>query len=114
MATNLPTSEVVHLDLDTLRRPEDERREPFRFSFQGRTIEMKDPADMDWRDVIRLSNPAQLFNLCLATEDRRFFLQQEMDSWRLGKLVEAFNDHYGLEEELRKARRQQQLASIGD
>lgn len=104
--------EDVDLDLDSLERPEDQKRKPFSFSLRGRRIVMADPQDQDWRDVIRMDNPVQLFRICLSDEDRTFFFEQEMEGWRLGKLVESFEKHYGLQEQLRKARQQQQLAEM--
>lgn len=112
-AKKLPdTTSTVHLDLDAIERPAEERREPYAFNLKGRVITLNDPQDMDWREVVLLDNPVKLFRLCLNEEDRVFFFEQELDSWRLGELVKSFNAHYGVEEQIRKARQQQELANL--
>ena len=96
---------MVDLDLDTVERPEKDQIRPFVFNLAGRQITMTDPAELDWLDLAELENPVELIRHCCSREDRDHIVAQAMPGWKLGKLVEAFMQHYRLEEKMAEARR---------
>lgn len=102
--SNVPES--VTLNLDTVERdPEEIVAEPFTVVIGGRAITMTDPAELDWQDLLELNNPADFLRFCVSAEERRHIAAQRIPGWKLGKLMQAYMDHYRLEEQMDKARR---------
>lgn len=107
--TKLPEPGVI-LDLDALERPEGEVKAPFVVKVSDRKITFKDPAEIDWQDLATVDIPADIFRVSLSKEDRKFFLENPMETWRFHKLLESYYSHYDFEEKIRAAKRQ---ASLG-
>jgi len=105
------TTPIVHLDLDAeIEKGPEKAKEPFRFSLRGRVIEMLNPDDQDWRDLMLMEDPRQLLRLCLSAEDRTFLYEQDGVPARVfNRIMEGFNAHYGLADKIAQARRRQQL-----
>jgi hypothetical protein len=103
--TNLPHADIV-LDLDTEERTD--TRPVFAANVGGRRIVMQDPEDLDWQDLYEIQTPQDFLHACLSPEDRKHLFEQKLPAWKLGKLISAFMNHYGLEDKLRELRRQQQ------
>lgn len=99
----------IDLDLDTAERPESEVKPPFAANIAGRRITMEDPADLDWRDLLLLENPAEFLRLSLTKDDRKFLLEQPLPGWKFNKLMEAYYNHYDLDDKIAAAKRQQAL-----
>ena len=90
------TKPKVGLDLDSLER-EGERPGPFTFQFDGETYEMMDPQDIDWQDLLSgLRNPALFIRFAMTLESQKSFFGKRVPSWKMNKLMEAYQDHYGL------------------
>lgn len=100
----------ISLDLDVATR--DDEKPPFRVVVSERTIEMKDPAELDWRDLILLDSPTEFIRLALSKDDREFLYAQDLPGWKFNKLMEAYYGHFDLEEKLHEARRNQRLQSV--
>lgn len=87
---------AVGLDLDALER-EGERPGAFTFQFDGETYEMMDPQDIDWQDLLSgLRNPALFIRFAMTTESQKSFFGKRVPSWKMNKLMAAYQDHYGL------------------
>lgn len=106
--TKLPGT--IALDLDAATR--DDEKGPFTVVISDREITFGDPEDLDWRDLLMLQDPAEFLRLSLAAEDRKFILEQPLPAWKFNRLMEAYYSHFDLEDKVRQARRQQQLAGI--
>lgn len=105
--TNLPQADIV-LDLDVEERDPKDSRPVFAAVVGGRRIVMTDPEELDWQDLYEIQTPQDFLYACLSTEDRKHLFEQKLPAWKLGKLVTAFMNHYGLEDKLREARRREQ------
>lgn len=88
----------VHFDLDTVER--DETFEPFAVTIKGRRIVISDPADIDYQDLLTVQQPLEFFKFTMSQEDRDYLREQHFPGWRLGKLFEAYLDHYKAEERI--------------
>lgn len=104
----LPVS--VDLDLDQAERPKG--AEHFRTRVNKKVLSFANPEDLDWRDILLMENPAEIIRLALDDEDRRFLYEQELPAWKMNKLLEAYQAHFGLEDKIRDARRRSHLAGI--
>lgn len=108
--TALPGS--ITLDLDAAQRPANEVKPPFVVKIQDREIGMKDPAELDWRDLILMESPTEFLRLSLSKEDREFLLSQDLPGWKFNQLMEAYYTHFDLDEKVRSARRQERLSGV--
>jgi hypothetical protein len=100
------------LDLDSESRPENEVKPEFTVQINGREITMTDPSELDWRDLILLESPTEFLRLSLTAEDRKFLLEQPLPGWKFNRLMEAYYNHFDLDQKVRDARRQQALAGV--
>lgn len=90
-----PTSSPVALDLDKMER--EGAPGPFDFTLEGRRYIMSDPQEVDWQDLLSaMQNPVMFFRLVLPPDDQRAFFQTRLPSWKMNKLMTAYQDHYGL------------------
>lgn len=106
--SNLPVD--VDFDLDAEERDPSEIKPPFRTNVGGRVITMTDPAEIDWQDLMEIGDPAMFLRYAMSKEDREHVAGLRIPGWKLGLLVEKYQKHYGLDEQLAKARRQGRLA----
>lgn len=99
--TDVPTgadatqTRPVALDLDKLER--EGAPVPFDFTLEGRRYLMSDPKEVDWQDLLAaMSNPHMFFRLVLPPEDHQPFFETRLASWKMNKLMQRYQDHYGL------------------
>lgn len=87
----------VTLNLDSLER--EDPREPFSVVVAGKRIVMSDPADLDWKILLELreDNPAQFFRHVVSADDQNHFRKAAIPGWKMRKLMEMYQEHYGLE-----------------
>lgn len=101
MTTALPKD--INVNLDDLER--EESYKPFAIQLGGRRIEMVDPAEIDWQDLLEIENPVYFLRYALSEEkpedeelsDKDFFKAQKIPGWKLGKIIELYTKHYGLD-----------------
>lgn len=108
--SRLPDPGVV-LDLDTAERPEEEVKSPFVVNVSGKKITLKDPAEVDWRDLASVEIPGDLLRVAMSNEDRRHLQEAALPSWKFNKLMEGYYIHYDLEDKIRKAKQQSQFGA---
>lgn len=90
-----PTTPNVALDLDKLER--EGAPIPFDFLLEGKRYIMSDPKDVDWQDLMAaMSSPTMFFRLVLPADDQQMFFQTRMAAWKMNKLMERYQEHYGL------------------
>ena len=88
------------LDLDAIDR--EDRPEPYTVTIGGRTYEMVDPQELDFRVLIQAQqqafdgDPMPLFELIVSDEDRDEFFDNDWPSWKLEKMFTLYNEHFGL------------------
>lgn len=88
------TQETIDFNLDTVER--EKQYSPFKVNVAGRVIYMRDPAELDWKDLLKIENPAHFLRYAVSEDDREFLREQKIEGWRFGKLIEAYQKHYGL------------------
>lgn len=98
----------VVFDLDTVERPADQVvSQPFVVNIKGRPIQMIDPGELDFRDVLAMDNPSEFLRHAISAEDREFIALQDIPAWKFNALMERYGKHYRLEERQRAAEEQQ-------
>jgi hypothetical protein len=91
----MSATESITLNLDAIER--EKTYEPFVVGIGGRSVTMTDPAEIDWKDLAEIDQPVQFFKYACDKETRDYLLTQKIPGWKLGKLIEAYMAHYGLE-----------------
>ena len=91
-------NDTVHFNLDTAERKEE--FELFAAVVRDRRIEISDPAEIDYRDLLTIENPMQFFRFCMSQEDRDFLSEQNLKGWELGLLLESYLSHYRAKERI--------------
>lgn len=85
----------VALDLDALER--EGAPAPFDFMLGGKRYLLSDPQEVDWQDLIAaMSHPHMFFRLVLPAEDHNQFFETRLPSWKMRKLMERYQNHYGI------------------
>jgi hypothetical protein len=84
------------LDLDALER-EGAAAQPFDFILGGKRYMMSDPQNVDWQQLISvMNNPHMFFRTVLPPEDHRTFFDAQLPSWKMRKLMDEYQAHYGI------------------
>lgn len=99
--TQLPTNITFNLD----EQERETKVEPFVALVGGRSITMTDPEELDWEDLLMIEGPYDFLTYSCSPEDKRYILAQKMPGWKFGKLIAAYQQHYGFDEKLAEARR---------
>jgi len=107
----LPTAGVI-LDLDAVERPAEEIKAPYTVKVGDRVVTFIDPATADWRDLLYINSPADLFNVALSEDDAAYIRGRAMEGWRFNVLMKGYYDYYGLEDKIREAQRQAKLSGV--
>ena len=89
------THERVEFNLDSLEREQTYR--PFTVNVNDRVITMNDPAELDWRQLLEIEQPAMFLRHCISQDDRDYLREQKIPGWKFGKMIEAYQRHYGLD-----------------
>ncbi len=88
-------TDKIDFNLDVVER--EKTYKPFVVGIGGRSVTMTDPSEFDWKDLADIDQPVQFFKYACDAETRAFLLAQKIPGWKLGKLIEAYMAHYGLE-----------------
>lgn len=104
----MPDPSVI-LDLDAEERPEEEIKPPFVVNVGGRKISFEDPANIEWRALASVNIPGDLIRISLSKEDREHLRELALPAWKFNKLMKGYYDHYGLEDKIAEAKRQEAL-----
>lgn len=85
----------VALNLDKLER--EGAPDPFEVRLGGKRIEMSDAQDIDWKTLISaMGNPHTFFRLIVPADDQEHFFAQDLPTWKMRRLMDAYTAHYGL------------------
>lgn len=102
----------ITLDLDSIERDPKDTRPPFVVNVGGREVTFADPEEIDWQDLYDVADPYGLLRVAVTPEDRSHILAQKMPTFKFEKLMQAYNQHFGLEDKIAEARRRQARAGL--
>lgn len=88
----------IILDLDALDKADyvpDAVLVPFVFKHAGKTWQLADPRDLDWRQLMRgLQNPAAFMGMAMPPDQQEQFLEQECAGWKMDAIFTNWQAHY--------------------
>jgi hypothetical protein len=96
----MASTDKIHLNLDEAERPDDQKFDLFAFNLKDRRIEVSDPAEIDYQDLLECETPIEFFRFTMSQDDRDFLAAQRMPAWRLGLLLEKYLTHYKAKERI--------------
>lgn len=91
----------IHLNLDSLERPD--APDPFAVVLGGKRYVLVDAIELDYRELIDAQvafmngRPQPAVETMVAEKDREAFFANKLSTFKLGKLFEAYNAHYGID-----------------
>lgn len=69
--------------------------EPFVFSYQGKTFELKDPKDCDWQDLLVVQeDPRLTLHVLMDEEMRAEFLELKLPMRKFEALLKRWQQHF--------------------
>ena len=92
----MASTDKIHLNLDTAER--EQEFETFAVNIGDRRIEITDPAEIDWNDLMNCDSPVEFWKYTMKQEDRDYLAAQKLKSWRIALLLEKYLAHYKAEE----------------
>lgn len=87
----------VSLSLTSMAR-EDAPSTPFVVDINGELVEFNDPVELDYRVVDNITDPDTFARYCVAEDSRSFFRRQRLPLWQFRELMQAYTEHYRVEE----------------
>lgn len=94
-----PAQDDGHTIMDNIDEFERQEKYPlYAFAISNRRIALKDPAELDWNDLVNLQDESQFLKLAMSDEDLGFFLDQKVQAWRVRELMDRYFKHYGIED----------------
>jgi hypothetical protein len=87
-------NQKVALNLDELER---ESKGVFSFVHNGTRVEMKDPSEIDIKDLMTIEHPANFLKYALSDEAKKLLAETEMPGWKFNTLIEKYMEFYGLD-----------------
>lgn len=92
--------ESVDFDLDAVERQKTYKQ--FSFNWKGRRLTASDPAELDYRKLLEIETPLAFLRYTMSEDDRDYLAANEMESWRLNLLMEAYYRHFGMDKDRSK------------
>lgn len=94
----------VDFDLDAYQRPEADIIPPFVVRLGGKVIEMQNPDDMDWKDLLDITDPVNFLRYSVTADERAHIFSLEIPGHKLNELMERYQAHFKIQEKVQRAR----------
>jgi len=101
--------ETIDFDLDAYERPAEEVIPDYKVKLGGKVVTMTNPDDIDWKDLLDITDPVAFLRHSVSAEDRAHILGLNLEGWRFGKLMDGYYAHFHIEERMEKARQAERL-----
>jgi hypothetical protein len=88
-------NQKVHSNLDEAER--DSTYETFAFVLNGQRVEMVDPREIEFKDLMTIEHPANFLKFALSPEAKKLLAETDLPGWKFNKLIHDYMDHYGLD-----------------
>jgi hypothetical protein len=87
-------NQKVTLNLDELER---DSKPLFSFVHDGQRVEMKDPREIDFKDLMTIEHPANFLKYALTDEAKKLLGETELPGWKFDKLIEGYMKYYDID-----------------
>lgn len=87
-------NQKVNSNLDEMER---DGKTPFSFVLAGTRVEMKDPAEIDFKDLMTIEHPANFLKYALSDEAKQLLAENYLPGWKFNNLIKDYMDYYDLD-----------------
>lgn len=84
----------VNSNLDAMER---DSKGDFVGVINGREFVMKDPAEIDFKDLMSIEHPANFLKYALDEEGKKVLAEETIPGWKFEKLVQDYMEYYDLD-----------------
>jgi hypothetical protein len=87
-------NQKVHSNLDEMER---DSKAPFAAVLAGKRFTMKDPAEIDFKDLLQIEHPANFLKYALDEDAKKIMAEEHVPGWKFNKLIEDYMKYYDLD-----------------
>lgn len=87
-------NQKVNTNLDAMER---DSKEPFSAVVNERRFTMKDPAEIDFKDLMTIEHPANFLKYALDDEAKAVLAEEYVPGWKFDKLIREYMEYYDLD-----------------
>lgn len=84
----------VNSNLDEMER---DSKPTFAFVHEGKRVEMLDPAEIDFKDLMTIEHPANFLKYALSDEAKELLATTKLAGWKFNKLIQDYMTYYDLD-----------------
>lgn len=84
----------VNSNLDEMER---DGKAPFAAVVNNQRFEMKDPNEIDFKDLMTIEHPANFLKYALTDEGKKILAENDVPGWKFNKLIEDYMKYYDLD-----------------
>lgn len=84
----------INTNLDAMTR---DSKPPFAASINNRRFEMKDPAEIDFKDLMEVQHPANFLKYALDDDAKKVLAEETIPGWKFEKLIREYMEYYDLD-----------------
>lgn len=84
----------VQSNLDEMER---DGKVPFAAVINGHRFEMKDPHEIDFKDLMTIEHPANFLKFALDDEAKKILAEEYVPGWKFNRLIEDYMKYYDLD-----------------
>ena len=84
----------VAVNLDELER---DQKPPFAFVHDGQRVEMVDPRELDFKDLMAIEHPANFLKYALSDAAKKLLAETKMPGWKFDRLIEEYMKYYDID-----------------
>jgi hypothetical protein len=87
-------SRTVNSNLDEMER---DSKAPFVGVVNGHEFTMKDPAEIDFKDLMQIQHPANFLKYALDDESKKVLSEEYVPGWKFNNLIKDYMEYYDLD-----------------
>jgi hypothetical protein len=84
----------VNTNLDELER---DSKPKFAFVLAGNRVEMLDPAEIDFKDLMTIEHPANFLKFALTDDAKKVLSENKLEGWKFNQLIKDYMEYYDLD-----------------
>lgn len=99
-----PLPQVFDLDLDNYQKPAEAQIPDFKVKLGDRVVVFTNPDEIDWKDLLDITDPVQFIRFSCSKEDREFIFSADLPGYKMSALMEAYQTHFKIDDRIEKIR----------
>jgi hypothetical protein len=105
--SSLPVN--VDFDLDAYEQPESDKIPDLTMRLGGRVVTFTNPDQIDWLNLVEMTNPVEFLRYSCTKEDRNHILGLALPAHKFSKLMSVYEQHFKIEDRVNELRRAERV-----